>query len=449
MARSRTRLLESVACVAVMAAAPLAAQSTTNAVTPPVQVPAPSPRPAPSGTAVGPPQLRDFNLNGTVTQPAAPAPATTTPPASATPAPTTPPPRTTRTPAPDAAPRPGVAAPRMTVAPAIEQDQAVRADAAPTPSAVAPSFAPAPSPAPVSDFAPPTNDENAAFGWWPWLAALLVVALAGLLWWRRQQHEKQLYAADRADPSALVAAPAPMPAPTPVPTPAPMPAPTPAPTPARPSPLPDGIVSSRVTAPLPGGIVSSRVTAPLPDGITSRLTEQVPVGIVAAGLKPQIEFELVPISAEADARQGAVLTVDIVVINSGGAPARDVLVEAQMINAGPDVDAEVGQFFLRAAGTGERVAMIPPMARMSFRTRLAVAGDTLAPLVIDGRKLLVPLVAISAFYRGSGHDYKGSSSYLVGRGAADGGKMAPFRLDLGPRRWSDLAARLHSAGLAA
>jgi len=61
--------------------------------------------------------------------------------------------------------------------------------------------------------------------------------------------------------------------------------------------------------------------------------------------------------------------------------------------------------------------------------------------------LLVPLIAINAVYRWSGGELKDSSSFLVGRGEADEGKLAPFRLDRGARSWSGLAARLHSSGL--
>jgi hypothetical protein len=141
------------------------------------------------------------------------------------------------------------------------------------------------------------------------------------------------------------------------------------------------------------------------------------------------------------------LTVDIIVTNRGSAPARDVLVEAQLINAGPKVDDDVARFFLQPPGSGERVPVIPPMATVGVRVRLQVPGAMLAPLVVEGRKLLVPMVAVNAFYRWSGGEVTDSSSFLVGRGDADAGKLAPFRLDQGARSWSGLAARLHSTGL--
>ena len=87
------------------------------------------------------------------------------------------------------------------------------------------------------------------------------------------------------------------------------------------------------------------------------------------------------------------------------------------------------------------------MERASLKIRVSASGANLEPLVVDGRKLLVPMIAINAFYRWSGEELSESSSFLVGRGGSEGGKMAPLRLDLGARSWSQLGARLHSSGL--
>ena len=399
--RRRISLWECVAlAAAVMLPGSLAAQSSAQT------TPAPAPTPAPAGDSVGPPQLRDFNLNGTVTLPA---------------------PDTTPAPVPRATPAPTQDAPVRT-APATRQPTAVP-DSDPSPGKVAvdeppstavpleiePSFVPAPQPdpAPFADAVPATDPPDTA--WWPWLAAFLAVALgAGFLWWRRQQRGGALHGADNDALGAMVATP------DAVPVPLPRNMPTPSyPVPRAPAPVP----------PLPP-------VAPVPDGI------------FASRLKPELAFELEPIRAEADAAEGAALTFDLIVINRGSAPARDVLIEAQLINAGPQVDAAVGRFFNQPGGAGERLPMIAPMSRVSIRTRLGAAAADLAPLVVEGRKLFVPVVAINALYRWSGGDLKESSSFLVGRGETEGGKMAPFRLDRGARSWSGLAARLHSSGLA-
>nr|MDQ3075304.1 hypothetical protein [Pseudomonadota bacterium] len=311
------------------------------------------------------------------------------------------------------------------------------------PIAVEPSFQSSPVPAREAAAEPPLADDAAGLGWQPWLAALLAVALgAAFLWWRRQSPGKLRHAADGDDIGALVAAPAGTPAPLPrvaAPAPAVSPrvtVPNKATTPARPLPRGASPVPPPASAP-----AATPAPAPGPPA------QPIPGGIVASGLKPRIEFDLVPVRAETDAAEGAALTFEIIIVNAGGAPARDVLIEAQLINAGPRVDADVGRFFSQPAAGGERVAMIPPMGRATISTRLAVPGASLAPLVVEGRKLLVPVVAINAMYRWNGTEVRESSSFLVGRGEPDQGKLAPFRLDRGARSWSGLAARLHSNGL--
>jgi hypothetical protein len=160
-----------------------------------------------------------------------------------------------------------------------------------------------------------------------------------------------------------------------------------------------------------------------------------------------VELDLVPGRVEVDAAGNVAVTVDIVVANRGSAPARDVLVEAQLINAGVNADADVAHFFSQPPGNSERVPLIRPMGSVTIETRLTATVAQLAPLVIDGRRLLVPLIAVNAFYRGSAGEVTAAASFLVGRGEVDAAKLAPFRLDLGARRWSALAARLHSTGL--
>ena len=422
--RRRMRISDGVALAAVLAGAPLAAQTTSQAPPPAATAPTPTPTPAPAGDVVGPPQLRDFNLNGVVTQPATPTPTPSPTPAPRVTAPSTTTPRAAppaeRAPAPRL---PSIAAPDRNLSPS-----AVTVDLPPTSAApLAPDAALAPVPDPIAETPVAAVEPDA--NWWPWLAALLAVALgAGFLWWRRQQKSSERYATDHADLGAPTAAPDAAPV-------------LPRATATPPRPAPQLPVAGKAATPLPAA-PSASPPAPAPPP-----SAPVSDGIISSRLKPELAFELVPIRAETDTAEGAALTFDLIVINRGSAPARDVLIEAALINAGPNVDAEVGRFFLQPPGTGERLPLIAPMGRVSLRTRVAVSGPNLAPLIVEGRKLLVPLIAINALYRWGGGELKDSSSFLVGRGEADDGKMAPFRLDLGARSWSGLGARLHSTGL--
>ena len=133
-----------------------------------------------------------------------------------------------------------------------------------------------------------------------------------------------------------------------------------------------------------------------------------------------------------------------------GIPSKGMLLDSklnrQLANECKNAEQENPLMMAEGAKT-EPTPLIAPMGRLSLRLRLTAAKTDLSPLVVEGRKLLVPVVAINALYRWSGGELKDSSSFLVGRGEAEGGKMAPFRLDRGARSWSGLAARLHSSGL--
>ncbi|MDQ3077772.1 MAG: hypothetical protein M3Q83_02900 [Pseudomonadota bacterium] len=406
---------------ALMAAAPSLAQTVpapaTNSATP-----APAPAPAEEGL-IGPPQLRDFNLNGTVTQ--RPAPVTTTPAPAPAPTPTVanPPTATSRA--------PGRTAPPVQSAPDTTTRQA-----APDPGPGAPSEAlPSPTPAQTADLAPgfgntaPTTAQQAPLtppvevgSIWPWLLAALAAALGIGFAVRRQR----LAGTGRYATAGIIEL---------VATPPPAPTPTATPRQAAPAPLPR--VQTPPQPPRPAAAPPARPAVSPP----------IPGGIVASGLKPKLSFELHPIRAQTEPTQGAALLFDVIVINNGSAPARDVLVETQLVNAGPQQDEEIGRFFREPVGTGERLPMIAPQGRVSIKTRLILSADQVRPIEMDGRRLFVPLVAINALYRWSGGEEQDSASFLVGRGGDDGGKMAPFRIDQGGRNWTGLSARPHSAGL--
>ena len=58
----------------------------------------------------------------------------------------------------------------------------------------------------------------------------------------------------------------------------------------------------------------------------------------------------------------------------------------------------------------------------------------------------MPTVGFNAVYRWAGGEGQTSASFLIGR-ETKGEKMAPFRLDRGPRIFRGLGARLHTVGV--
>ena len=373
----------------VLAPAPLLAQDAAPATN------------TPDTDTIGPRELQDFTLNGTVTRPAETPPARTTPPPARTPARTaTPGQRTAPVGNPPVRDRPDRF--RRGVTTALPPASAAAGGIAPASDrrfSTQPTFEPTPMVAPDATPASPFS------GYAPWLLALIALAAGGaFLAWRRRQQPSYATASgnseflERAQP---VAAPRPL-ARAPLQQPAP-------PQPAAPQ-----------AAPAPSGIVSTR-------------------------LRPWLEIGFTPGRCVVQ-DEGATIQFDVELYNSGGAPARDVLVEASMFNAGPEQDIEMSAFFAHPVAKGERIAAIPPLSRIAMKSSVSLSLEQMREYEVGGRRLFVPLVGFNALYSWSGGDGQTSTSYLVGRDTA-AEKMAPLRLDLGPRTFRGLGARQHNVGV--
>lgn len=131
---------------------------------------------------------------------------------------------------------------------------------------------------------------------------------------------------------------------------------------------------------------------------------------------------------------------EVELFNSGSSPARAVLVEATLVNAGAAQDEQIAAFFANPVGTGERLAVIPPLKRVMLKSQVLVPREQLQAYELAGREVFVPLIAFNALYVWSGGEGQTSVSYLLGRDT-QGDKLAPFRADLGPRIFRGLAAR--------
>ena len=365
----------------VLAAGPIAAQGTA---------PVTNNSAAPS-EIIGPPQLRDFNLNGTVTRQAAP-PATTraAPPPAAGPVETAP------------ARQQGPGPRSRTVEPQAERASPIRqapSVALPEPSAPGPAAdlqAVDRAPVAVAPPMPLPGESGSGFIYWPWLLAGLAAAGGALLLFRRHQQQRDRYAEALAGYDLGTA-------------------PEPAAEPLRRAPVP----------------------APPPKPAST--------GVVSTRLRPDIVIDLLPERAVID-ETGATIEFQVAVRNNGTTPAREVQIEACMINAGPSQDQELGDFFAHPAAKGEAIPQIMPMTEILLKSAVRLPPEHMRQYEFEGRKLFVPLVGVNAVYRGPAGPKQTSASYLVGRDG-DGEKMAPFRLDLGPRIFRGLGARTHTLGL--
>jgi hypothetical protein len=399
--KARLAILFAASLGLLHAGAPALAQDSGQESGSTIRIPAPSPPPS---DAVGNPQLRNFSLSGTVTRPSE-APAPVEPAARPSPP--------SQQSAQRAEPQREQAAPPR---PATESRDASPA-ALPTPTQAPESTAwagleqaPPPTPAavPAARWDPPAAAmaDSPSFGIFPWLlAALLFGGTAA--WFFLRQRPRQSYAGAGAI-DRFEAPPAPAP-------PRPAPAPPIAKAPARPRPA-----------------------APPRTGAHSGL-------VVATRLRPWLEIEFVPVRGLVDEVKSAV-AFKISLFNSGSVPARDILIEAGLFNGGPQQDQEIQQFFANPVAKGDRLPLIEPLKRVEIEAAVALQREMLRPIEIEGRTLFVPMVAFNVLYSWSSGQGQTSASYLVGK-QTKGEKLAPFRLDLGPRVFSDLAEREHQLRL--
>lgn len=387
--------------------------------------------PPPSAETIGPSQLRDFNLQGRVTRPADQAATTPAQPANTA----------TATPrSGEAVPAEAAAAPSARVSgsigsPARPQDTIDRQLAAPalsTDSRVTPSqplevttgAAPQPGFADDSLADTPSIDPDDGSLPLPWIAALLALIAGGafIAWSRRGRRQRY------ADPGRMAfAGLAPEVVPDAKPFPPAHPRPDPLPPRAHPGP----------PAPRPDPVPPPAEPRPADSGL-----------IVSTRLKPQLNVEFHP-DRVVVTEQEVLLQFEIVIANVGSAPARDVLVEGQLFTAHIGQDQEIAAFFQNPATEGDRMASIAPLGRISLKSLARLPLDQIHRFEASGRKMFVPLVGFNILYRFGSGAGQASASFLVGRGSEQDDKLAPFRIDLGPRIFRGLSSRAHSIGLQA
>lgn len=148
----------------------------------------------------------------------------------------------------------------------------------------------------------------------------------------------------------------------------------------------------------------------------------------------------------------AVASVDygLVVTNTGDAPASRVRMEARMFAMGQDHDAALAAFFADAPDRPTPIASaIPPGVDAALRAQVSLPRDAVNPIQVRDRVVFVPLVAFNVLYeyydaQGGLQHGQTAMSYVVGReNRPPAEKMAPFRLDQGPRVYREVGQRVH------
>ncbi|QPQ56023.1 hypothetical protein IC614_05455 [Allosphingosinicella flava] len=195
--------------------------------------------------------------------------------------------------------------------------------------------------------------------------------------------------------------------------------------------------ATRTAAPVPAPQPGPMPVAPLP-------AAPRPAGRPAPGPRAEIELIFEPTSTvlgDKDAIVHFILTIH----NRGAIPARNVRLEARVFNAGNRVDADIGAFFSQPLQ--RRVVPLPePLPsgeRFGIQGEVPIPVADITPLEIEGRRLFIPIVAVTAIYEWEGGSGQTSKSYMVGVEAQQTGKMGAFRLDQGPRVYRSVGQREH------
>ena len=402
-----------IACA--LAAAPSLAQSGNSVATPPA-------------SDIGPGELSNFSLNGTVTrpaeQPAAPQPAPAPRPAPSTI------PALDRPAQPTATQRPATSAPAQPGSDLLRRPPTL-------PDASAANAVTAASPIlPIGNSEPSPALQSEGMSLLPWIVALFAVAGMAIMFFGRKRRAPVGHTPIDLGRRAVSD---PAPQADPVPRPAPVPAPVPA----------TASAAGGARRPLPTTLMPPPPAAapradPAPT-VQPRPDPIVPGGIVSTGLRPWIDIELTPDRALLDA-QGTAIAFELTLFNSGSAAARDVVIEARLLNAGARQDIELSEFFA-VLSTGDPIPQIAPYARIPLRSAVRLTRDDIREYDIEGRKLFVPLVAVNVRYRWSSGDGQSAAGFLIGQSGEGKEKLAPLRLDKGDRSWTGLGVRRYEKGI--
>ena len=163
--------------------------------------------------------------------------------------------------------------------------------------------------------------------------------------------------------------------------------------------------------------------------------------------RPWIEIELKAERA-ASTDSEAWVEFELVLHNTGKSPARNIRVNARMLNAGREQDKEIGAFF-RTKGEGRKthtIGDLPPEERGLVQGTVSMPREEMRALQVNQQLLFIPVLAVNVLYDwGQGRTGQTSKSYVVGRELGEQSqKMGAFRLDLGPRVYRTVGQRQHS-----
>ena len=111
---------------------------------------------------------------------------------------------------------------------------------------------------------------------------------------------------------------------------------------------------------------------------------------------------------------------------------------------GQDTQKQVDRFFLRHE-SGAQTVNIPsmePSSRTPVEGEMRVPLDPMIFFRMEGRQMIIPLVAADLDYRWGGGQDRGQATFVLGLlGAAGQERLGPINVDLGPRIVRNIGAK--------
>ncbi|MDQ0836343.1 hypothetical protein [Sphingomonas faeni] len=141
----------------------------------------------------------------------------------------------------------------------------------------------------------------------------------------------------------------------------------------------------------------------------------------------------------------ATVECEMVVTNTGTAPAEGIRAGIALLTAHADQDVDLAAF---NAAPVVRPASAPfalaPGETRTIRTVTAIARDAIRTMTAANRPMFVPVVATNILYATAGDDAQTARAWVVGIERVDSAKLAPFWLDAPARMYTTVAARPHA-----
>ncbi|MFC4293152.1 hypothetical protein ACFOWX_12065 [Sphingorhabdus arenilitoris] len=271
------------------------------------------------------------------------------------------------------------------------------------------------APLPETAAAPAGESANAAAnaeaGWplWEMIAVLMALALAGIavLFWRRRSTRSR--AGDHIDDRSAPPAPAPT-------------------EPVRPA------SSAPPETPLPRSLAK-------PLTVPAFLSDGAQADSVTPAEAPILDAAFTPIKATISL---ANLTIKgaLKLTNNGETAARNITLRTSIISASEDQEQAIAAFHAGSQPPPNSIGDAAAAEIIQLEIDLIIPLHELKTYALQERRLFVPIVLVNIGYGPQAARQELRLSCLIGREAVPPQpKMAPFRLDLGPRSFAPLGQR--------